>query len=75
MARDRGLLHKSKLDEFKSWLADHGLDYRDGKGAYQVLQVFLPKYGWQAMHEKLTGDHYTIHGPLLKVVNDFIHYS
>ena len=70
--RRRDILHKSKLDAFKAWLTDHGIEYRDGRGAYQILQVYIEGKGWQGVHEKDKGDHYTIHGPLLNVVKDFV---
>lgn len=49
----RCMLHKNKLDDFKVWLTNQGIQHRPGKGVWQVLQV-LSNDGkhWNAVYER-----------------------
>ena len=70
---NRCTLHIKKLEDFKNYLNDHGIAYRAGKGAWQVLQVLTPKHGWQCVFER--GDmpeHYTVQDKLMPIVRHFL---
>jgi hypothetical protein len=67
----RNLLHKSKLEDFKSWLDAEGIQHRAGKGSYQVLQVMTHK-GWQVVFDKHTDEHFTVNEVLVPIVTRFI---
>ncbi len=72
----RCVLHKTKLDEFKAWLAEVGIDYRPGKGCYQVLQVmangkFTPVYD-SAKHSR---EHYSVQDELMPTIRHFLRES
>jgi hypothetical protein len=68
----RCLLHKTKLEPFKTFLDESGIPHRPGKGDYQVLQVYLPKIGWQVMFDKHSPEHYTVNEKLLPTVRRFL---
>jgi hypothetical protein len=70
----RNLLHKSKLDAFKSWLVLNGFEHRPGRGDYDVLQVKSPITGdWQCVFDRHNApEHYTVAEPLELVVRRFI---
>ena len=54
------LLHKTKLEEFKSFLDKEGLPYRDGKGDWQVLQVCKDGKHWNSVFIRLDmPEHFT----------------
>lgn len=72
--RNRGLLARHKLEDFKKWLTEHGVPYRPGKGAWQVIQVKVPN-GWIPVYDRINGDHYTVYSTLVKLVRDFIRYG
>jgi hypothetical protein len=67
----RNLLHKSKLDDFKSWLDSQGIQHRAGKGGYQVIQVMTNK-GWQVVFDKHSDEHFTVNEVLVPMVVKFI---
>lgn len=72
MAR-RNLLHKSKLADFKEWLSMNGIQWRDGKGSYQVIQVNTG-CGWTPIYDssKERREHFTTQDALRPLVNRFI---
>lgn len=69
----RCVLHKTKIDEFKQWLSEVGIEFRPGKGCYQVLQVmvngnFTPVYD-SAKHSR---EHYSVQDELMPTVRHFL---
>lgn len=69
----RNLLHKSRLEDFKEWLTAQKIDYRPGRGAYQVLQVAWPRRKWSVIFDRDTApEHYTVPRPLERLVMQFI---
>ncbi len=72
----RCLLHKSKLEEFKTWCEHRAIKTRPGRGDYQVLQVLTAKFGWQVVYDRNDApEHYTVTWPLEMVVTRFIRDS
>lgn len=72
----RNLLHKKKLPEFVQWLQNKGIQYRDPRGVYQVLQVLTPKASWQCIFNRdRAPEHYTVAQPLEGMVQNFIRDS
>lgn len=68
----RNLLHKDKLEGFKSWLDSKGREHRPGGGAWQVLQVRWGS-GWQAIFERASmPEHLSVPGPLIPLVRAYI---
>lgn len=56
----RNLLHKTKLEEFKSWLDGQGLAHRPGRGPWQVLQVCKDGRHWNCVYERIEmPEHYS----------------
>ena len=54
------LLHKTKLEEFKSFLDKEGLPHREGKGDWQVLQVCKDGKHWNCVFTRLDmPEHFT----------------
>lgn len=47
----RRLLHYTKLEEFKTWLTNRGIEHREGQGQDQVLQVKQNNL-WLAIYER-----------------------
>ena len=74
----RCLLHKSRLDAFKAWLEQQGIEHRPGRGDFQVLQVCLkrptlPRDQWSAVYDRHSAtEHYTVTTPLENTVKRFI---
>lgn len=68
----RNLLHVSKLGEFKQWLEMKGIEYRPGKGSFQVLQVMSPQ-GWGVIFDRNDAkEHYTVSDKLIPTVLAFV---
>ena len=67
----RGLLHKTKLEEFKSFLIDQQIQYRNGKGDYQVIQVEV-KNRFYPIYDRHTGDHFTTQQELIPLIIRFL---
>jgi hypothetical protein len=68
----RNLLHKDKLEGFKSWLDHKGREHRPGGGAWQVLQVRHGS-GWQAIFERANmPEHLSVPGPLIPLIQAYI---
>lgn len=69
----RNLLHISKLDAFKEWLDDEGTAWRDGRGDYQVIQIYLPTGQWACVYSRHDmPEHYTTDRRLDSFVKQFI---
>lgn len=69
----RHLLHKTKLDSFKAWLDSQDIENRPARGDYQVLQVLVPRSGWQAVYDRNSApEHYTVPKPMENLVHKFI---
>lgn len=74
----RNLLHKSKLDAFKTWLTRNGIEHRQGRGSWEeVLSVhMLSKNQWQSVFDRIDApEHYTVAAPLEPLVRRFIRES
>lgn len=57
---NRSILHKTKLEDFKKWCSANLISTRPGKGAFQVLQVCDPVFGWGAIYDRIEAkEHYT----------------
>ncbi|MBI1415554.1 hypothetical protein GU240_19025 [Acinetobacter baumannii] len=67
----RALLHKSKLEDFKSWLIANQIQYREGKGDFQVLQVEV-KDRFYPIYDRLQGAHFTTQRELIPLVKRYI---
>lgn len=69
----RNTLHKTKLEAFKAWLDYKWIPYREGKGKWQVLQVFTNEYGWQCIFSKLNApEHFSVNEKLMPTVRKFL---
>lgn len=68
----RNLLHKKHLADFTRWAEDKDYPVRDGKGDWQVLQVWIGGV-WYAIYERLyMPEHLTVAGNKLeKLVRKF----
>jgi len=67
----RRLLHRTKIDEFKFYLSDNGIEFRDGRGDYQVMQVLIGK-DWMCVYDRNKGDHFTVDVRMESLVKRFI---
>lgn len=67
----RGLLHKTKLEEFKTFLINNQIQYRSGKGDYQVIQVEV-KNRFYPIYDRNTGDHFTTQQELIPLIRRFL---
>ena len=69
---DRALLHKDKLESFKSWLDFKGREHRPGRGEWQLLQIKNGS-GWQVLFSRANmPEHVTVPEPLIPLVRAFI---
>jgi len=71
---NRCTLHKFKIDEFVDWLDKEDIEWRDGKGDWQVLQVKTDK-GWSPIYTRIKGDHLVIQQALKSIVKRFIQHG
>ena len=73
----RCLLHKNKLKELKSWLSSQDLEWREGQGPYQLMQIRKPRLdGWDVIYERNDmKEHVTVVEPLIPLVRRFISES
>lgn len=67
----RALLHKSKIEEFKSFLIENQVQYRSGKGDFQVLQVEVNGH-FYPIYNRFSGDHFTVQKELFGLVHKFV---
>lgn len=76
MTNKRCTLHISHFEAFKDWLREiEQIPYRDGKGAFQVIQVLTPSSGWQVVFRKADmPEHFTVNEKLMPIVNKFYLY-
>ena len=73
---NRCTLHKTKLEDFKSFLDSLGIAHRPGKGDYQVLQVQTEKHGYQVVFEKSNmPEHYSVNDKLMPIVRRFLDHQ
>lgn len=69
----RCLLHIKKIDAFKKFCADIGVEVRDGKGDYEVIQVKLKSGRWMPIFTKNDAkEHVTVPSALHGLVWNFI---
>lgn len=72
----RNLLHKSKLDEFKSWLDSQEIPQRPARGQFEVLQVQVKAPQWFSLWDRIKAtEHYTVDIRLEPTVCRFIRES
>ncbi len=73
---NRYTLHINKLESFKTWLSENNIEFRPGKGDYQVLQVAVPNNGFQCIYFRhQMPEHYTVQDKLMPLVKRFIRES
>lgn len=69
-------LHKTKLDQFRTWLESYGYPCRDTTADYQVLQVYLEtgRSGhWIPIYERVgSKEHYTVDRRLDGLLRGFL---
>lgn len=69
----RNLLHKTKLDAFKTWMVEKNIEHRPGRGDFQVLQIKTKNGQWQCVFDRIDApQHYTVAWPLECIVHRFI---
>lgn len=65
-------LLRERLEAFKRWLDRRGIAYRNGKGDYQALQVYITS-AWHVLHAgKAYPYHYKALGALGEEVSAFL---
>lgn len=71
---NRSTLAIHKLDDFKAWLDEHGIEHRPTTANYQVLQVRLPNDPrWHAIFKRENAAfHLSTPAPLQDVVRAFV---
>ena len=68
----RNLLHKEKLDQFKEFLDNQRITYREGKGTWEVIQVWnRGSERFDVIHTRMRGDHLSVPQPLIGLVRKF----
>lgn len=70
MKHDKGLLKADKLAAFREWLVAAGFEVRDGKGAFQCLQVKTSATCWAVVGRNTVGTLST-HPELRTLINRF----
>lgn len=68
----RNQLHVTKLEDFKEWLTSQGIQHRQAKGDWQVLQVAIGGGQWAGVYCRLDmPEHYTVDRRLDGLVRKF----
>ena len=68
----RDLLHKSKLDDFRSWLFDKGWSIEDTKGDYEVLRAVKDKRTLILYRRAEVKEHYSVQDKDVAIVREYI---
>lgn len=72
---NRNLLHVSKVEDFKAYLDEIGVEHRPGRGEYELLQVHVDG-AWPKLYSRLKmPEHVTVQNALIPLVTAFIHRS
>lgn len=70
---ERGILHQSRMPDFRIWLRERGIEYRPGRGLYEVMQVQWPKGRWHAIFRRgHAPEHVSVPKTLYPLVRRFI---
>lgn len=70
---NRNLLHVSKVEDFKAYLDEIGVDHRPGRGEFELLQVHVDG-AWPKLYSRLKEtEHVTVQNALIPLVRAFIH--
>ena len=70
---NRHLLHKNKVEDFKSWLDAQGISHRPGRGDYEILQVLRADGQWFKLYSRLRmPEHVTVQEPLVALVRRYV---
>lgn len=68
----RNLLHKNKLEEFKSWLDSQEIPHRPGTGEWQILGIQYCRSEWWYVCERIKmPEHYSVDKRLDQLVRRF----
>ena len=73
--RARNLLHRTKLEQFADWCSSKGFTVTRPKAEYQVLRVDFGGKHPAIVYDRHEGDHFTVFGPSMSLVNRFIKES
>lgn len=70
----KNLLHISRIEEFKEWMNSKGIEWRDPRGDYQVIQIKIPNNTqWACVYERgHMPEHYTTDYRIDGIVHKFI---
>ena len=72
-AANRNTLHKTKLEDFRKWCKENGIETRAGVGEFQVLQVRTGRRTWLGIYDRLIAkEHYTVDRRMSGLVMKFI---
>ena len=68
----RCLLHKNKVEAFRQWLADKGIENRPPRGGWEILQVKIGRQ-WACLYARIEmPEHVTCDVRLERMVRQFI---
>ncbi len=70
----RNILHRSKLDSFKSYLKSKGWIIQDTKGMYEVLRAVNPELQKRPLiiYDGKSKEHFSVDDRDFRIVRDFI---
>lgn len=77
MHQCRDLLPVKLLDDFETWLREHGYETRETKASYSQFQVRIENKGYeiyvrQQTHAGKNTVHASIYGPVIKLARQFL---
>ena len=67
-------LHIKKLPLLLEWLDNNEIMHREGKGAFQVRQIYQEHCGWQTIFSRLEAkEHYSYNRALEDLIRKFLY--
>lgn len=70
--RNKNMLHKSKLEDFKRFVKFLGYDITEGKASCEVARFKIPSNPMGIIFEGKSSDHYSVNNAAMPFVDKFI---
>ena len=70
----RQLLRKNRLSDLKAFLDNYKIEWREGKGKWEIIQIHMDNDTWQSIFKRAKGSsHFTVPDPLIELIKAFLY--